>query len=172
VVVGAQADGGICQTRLSADTWRALDTTLPCSTGPTTSPWTFAEQHSNWSPLVRLEWSSVASLVGRSLPSAQHQPSAHASSGCFRSAAVHHPSRATPTIASLSRFHGPILLVCSAHDPVFPHGTSRAIAEAHHGRSLLLAVPGYAHALALLSGASGRRVESAIERFLVRRLET
>jgi len=42
------------------------------------------------------------------------------------------------------------LLVSSKHDPVFPPGTSAAIAAAHRWPETLLVVPGRDHAIALL----------------------
>jgi len=75
-----------------------------------------------------------------------------------------------PTIASLARFHGPVLLISSQDDPVFPPGTSRAIAAAHAraGTNDLILVPGQEHALALLAGPNGRRIQAAIDAFLAR----
>lgn len=82
------------------------------------------------------------------------------------------PSEGFPTIASLAAFPGPILLVSSADDPVFPHGTSAAIAAAHHGPTTLLVVPGYEHALELLDGPYSPRINTAIDAFLTRLLWT
>jgi pimeloyl-ACP methyl ester carboxylesterase len=82
------------------------------------------------------------------------------------------PSEGFPTIASLAAFPGPILLVSSADDPVFPHGTSAAIAVAHHGPTSLLVVPGYEHALELLDGPYSQRINTAIDAFLTRLLWT
>jgi len=80
------------------------------------------------------------------------------------------PSEGFPTIRSLAAFRGPILLVSSKNDPVFPPGTSAAIAAAHHGPSTLLVVPGNEHALQLLGGPYSQRVNTAISAFLARLL--
>jgi pimeloyl-ACP methyl ester carboxylesterase len=79
-------------------------------------------------------------------------------------------SEGFPTIASLARFRGPVLLVSSKNDPVFPPGTSRAIAAAHApaGANELVIVPGQEHALALLAGPYSRRIQAAIYAFLTR----
>jgi pimeloyl-ACP methyl ester carboxylesterase len=78
------------------------------------------------------------------------------------------PSEGFPTIRSLAAFRGPILLVSSRNDPVFPPGTSAAIAAAHHGSSTLLVVPGNEHALALLDGPYSHRINTAIDAFLAK----
>lgn len=80
------------------------------------------------------------------------------------------PSEGFPTIRSLAAFRGPILLVSSKDDPVFPPGTSAAIAAAHHGPDTLLVVPGYEHALELLDGPYSQRIYTAIDTFLARLL--
>jgi pimeloyl-ACP methyl ester carboxylesterase len=77
------------------------------------------------------------------------------------------PSEGYPTIASLSRFAGPILLICSKDDPVFPTGTSARIAQAHRaGPDKLVVLQGSEHALALLDGPHASRVRNAILAFL------
>lgn len=73
-----------------------------------------------------------------------------------------------PTIRSVSRFRGPLLLVAARRDPVFPEGTSQSIAARHRGRDDLLVVPGTEHGLALLDGPHARQVGAAIDRFLAR----
>lgn len=80
------------------------------------------------------------------------------------------PSEGFPTIRSLAAFRGPILLVSSKNDPVFPPGTSGAIARAHHGPDTLLVVPGNEHALELLDGPYSHRINTAIRAFLARLL--
>jgi len=80
------------------------------------------------------------------------------------------PSEGFPTIRSLAAFRGPVLLVSSKDDPVFPPGTSAAIAAAHHGPDTLLVVPGYEHALQLLDGPYSHRINTAIDAFLARLL--
>jgi pimeloyl-ACP methyl ester carboxylesterase len=76
------------------------------------------------------------------------------------------PEEGYPTVASLSRYRGPILLISSAEDPVFPPGTNAAIAAAHRGPETVLAIPGALHALALLDGPDGTKVRVALDRFL------
>jgi pimeloyl-ACP methyl ester carboxylesterase len=73
-----------------------------------------------------------------------------------------------PTIRSVSQFRGPLLLVAARRDRVFPRGTSQSIAARHRGRDDLLVVPGSEHALALLDGPHAGRVRAAIYRFLAR----
>jgi pimeloyl-ACP methyl ester carboxylesterase len=80
------------------------------------------------------------------------------------------PGEGFPTIGSLTAFRGPILLVSSTDDPVFPPGTSAAIAAAHHGPDTLLVVPGNQHALQLLDGPYSHRITTAIDAFLARLL--
>jgi len=80
------------------------------------------------------------------------------------------PSEGFPTVGSLAAFRGPILLVSSKDDPVFPPGTSAAIAAAHHGPDTLLVVPGSEHALQLLDGPYSHRINTAIDEFLARLL--
>jgi predicted esterase len=75
-------------------------------------------------------------------------------------------SEGFPSIESLSTYDGPILLIASESDPVFPRGTSAAIASAHDGQDTVLMVPGSAHALALLEGPEGTRIQAAIYDFL------
>ncbi len=80
------------------------------------------------------------------------------------------PSEGFPTIRSLAAFRGPILLVSSKTDPVFPPGTTAAIAAAHHGPSTVLMLPGSEHALQLLDGPYSHRINRAINAFLARLL--
>lgn len=75
-------------------------------------------------------------------------------------------SEGFPTVASLSRYPGPILLISGADDAVFPKGTTEAIAKAHGEPETVLVVPGAAHALGLLDGTDGARVQAAIDLFL------
>jgi predicted esterase len=79
------------------------------------------------------------------------------------------PVEGFPTIKSLSRFRGPILLISSKEDPVFPAGTGAAIAAAHKGPETVLQLPGSAHALALLEDSA--KVRTALDRFLGRVLK-
>jgi dienelactone hydrolase len=70
------------------------------------------------------------------------------------------------TVASLTQFRGPILLVGSVDDPLFPAATTAAIAEAHTGPETVLTLPGSSHALALLRGPDAARVQAAVDQFL------
>ena len=72
------------------------------------------------------------------------------------------------TITSLSQYRGPILLIASQDDPVFPPGTSAAIAARHRGPDTLLIMPGRAHALSLLTDPDAARVWAALYDFLHR----
>jgi pimeloyl-ACP methyl ester carboxylesterase len=72
------------------------------------------------------------------------------------------------TIRSLSRFRGPILLVSARDDNVFPPGTTTSIATRHRGPEQVLVLPGYDHALRLLEGDNGPTVRAALLRFLSR----
>lgn len=76
------------------------------------------------------------------------------------------PDDGYPTVASVSGFSGPLLLVSARDDPVFPPGTDAAIAAAHEGRETVLTLDGYDHALRLLDGDQSRRVRQAIFAFL------
>ena len=80
------------------------------------------------------------------------------------------PSEGFPTIRSLATYPGPILLITSKEDWVFPRGTSAAIAAAHRGPDTLLVVPGSDHALAMVLDAppEERQVYAAIDSFLAR----
>ncbi|MDJ0347117.1 alpha/beta hydrolase [Streptomyces sp. H10-C2] len=80
------------------------------------------------------------------------------------------PDEGFPTIASLSTYRGPILLISSDDDAVFPPGTSAAIAAAHSGPETVLQIPGGAHALTLLDESDGAMVRGAIDTFLAERL--
>lgn len=76
------------------------------------------------------------------------------------------PEDGYPTIASVSGFRGPLLLISARDDPVFPPGTDAAIAAAHEGSETVLTLDGYDHALQLLEGDQSRRVRQAIFAFL------
>lgn len=76
------------------------------------------------------------------------------------------PDDGYPTVASVSGFPGPLLLVSARDDPVLPAGTDAAIAAAHEGRETVLALDGYDHALRLLDGDQAPRVRQVIFAFL------
>jgi len=75
-----------------------------------------------------------------------------------------------PTIASLSGYPGPVLLISSNDDGVFPSGTGADLAAAHTGPKTVLQLPGSAHALGLLYGPNEAKVRAAIDTFLAQQL--
>lgn len=77
-------------------------------------------------------------------------------------------SEGFPTVRSLARFRGPVLLVDSEDDATFPPGTVRRIAARHKGPEQVLVLPGFDHALRLLEGEHSGRVRAAIFDFLDR----
>jgi len=171
VVVGAQANGGICQALAYAQTLTArgyhvavFDWMADYAADLTTAAHALLAAGArkivvggfSRGALVAL---GVAPSLGRAVV------------GVFSVSGGPSLTEGFPTIASLARFAGPILLVSSTDDPVFPHGTSARIASAHTaGPNTLLIVPGSQHALALLNGSQGPRVTSAIDAFLHRLL--
>jgi dienelactone hydrolase len=171
VVVGAQANGGICQTLAYAQTLTArgyhvavFDWMADWAADMTTAARALLADGAR---KIVVGGFSRGALVGLGVA-----PSlGRAVVGVFSVSGGPSPTEGFPTIASLARFAGPILLVSSADDPVFPHGTSARIASAHTaGPNTLLIVPGSQHALALLDGTQGPRITSAIDAFLHRLL--
>lgn len=75
-------------------------------------------------------------------------------------------SEGYPTLRSESTFPGPILLICSRDDWVFPKGTCPAIAALHKGPQVLLMLAGSDHAIVLLEDEHAGEVRAAIYRFL------
>jgi hypothetical protein len=63
---------------------------------------------------------------------------------------------------------GPMLLISSKDDLVFPPGTSPAIGSAHRGPDTLFVVPGSEHALAHLDGSYAPRIYAATDYFPAR----
>jgi pimeloyl-ACP methyl ester carboxylesterase len=166
VVVGAQANGGICQTLafgrlLAGRGYRValFDWGMPyAETMVTAAKALLADGASH----VVLGGFSRGALVALGVA-----PTLGAKVvGVFSVSGGPSESEGFSTVASLSRYPGPILLVASVDDAVFPRGTVDAIAKAHRGPETLLVVPGAAHALSLLDGPDGARVQAAIERFL------
>jgi len=167
VVVGAQANGGICQTLDYAQTLTArgyhvavFDWIADYAGEMTTAARVLL---TNGAREVVVGGFSRGALVGLGIaPSLGRRVV-----GVFSVSGGPSAIEGFPTIALLARFAGPILLVCSADDSVFPQGTSARIARAHTaGPSSLLVVPGSEHALALLDGSQGPRIKSAIDTFL------
>jgi Phospholipase/Carboxylesterase len=170
VVVGAQADGGICQVLPYARTLVAkgyhvavFDWTRPYGDAMTTATRALLD---DGAARVVLGGFSRGALVGLGIA----ESIGPAGVGVFSVSGGPSSSEGFPSIDSLSTYHGPILLVASESDPVFPPGTDAAIAAAHHGhhygQETVLIVPGSAHALALLDGPDGARIQAAIDDFL------
>lgn len=166
VVLGAQANGGLCQTlpygrELAAKGYHVavFSWTDPYAEAMATAARALladgAEQ-------VVLGGFSRGALVGLGIASSL-QPHVVA---VFSVSGGPSADEGFPTVASLSGFPGPILLIGSQDDPFFPGDTNRAIAAAHNGPEALLLVPGTAHALALLRGSDGARVRAAVDRLL------
>jgi len=171
VVVGAQANGGICQTLAYAQTLTArgyhvavFDWMADYATDLTTAARALLADGAR---KIVVGGFSRGALVGLGVA-----PSlGRAVVGVFSVSGGPSLTEGFPTIASLARFAGPILLVSSTDDPTFPQGTSTRIARAHTaGPNTLLVVPGSQHALALLDGSQGGRITSAIDAFLHRLL--
>jgi dienelactone hydrolase len=166
VVVGAQANGGICQVLPFARTLVAegyhvavFDWTQPYGDAMTTATRALLDDGATRTVLGGF---SRGALVGLGIA----KSIGPAVVGVFSVSGGPSSSEGFPSIESLATFHGPILLIASQDDPVFPPGTSRAIAAAHDGQETVLIVPGSAHALALLDGPDGTRIRAAIDDFL------
>jgi len=170
VVVGAQANGSICQTiafgrLLTRQGYRValFDWQDPyAETMITATKALIADGASK----VVLGGFSRGALVALGVAPALAPKVA----GVFSISGGPSATEGFPTVASLSRYSGPILLVSAADDAVFPKGTTEAIAKAHDGSETVLVVPGSAHALGLLDSSDGPRVQAAIDLFLRRTL--
>jgi pimeloyl-ACP methyl ester carboxylesterase len=166
VVVGAQANGGICQMlafgrllagqgyRVALFDWD----TLYAETMITAAKALLADGASR----VVLGGFSRGALVALGVAPALGAKVV----GVFSISGGPSANEGFPTVASLSRYRGPILLVSGADDAVFPQGTTEAIAKAHVGPETVLIVPGGSHALGLLDSNDGTRVQAAIDLFL------
>lgn len=75
------------------------------------------------------------------------------------------PSDGYPSVASLGTYPGPILLIGSEEDGVWEPGVNQSIARAHKGQETVLTLPGGEHALGLLR-VHGPAVRKAITAFL------
>lgn len=168
VVVGAQANGDICQV-------------LPFARGlagkgyhVAVFDWTMLQYGDNMTSATKaliadgatkvvLGGFSRGALVALGIAPSLGSPVV----GVFSVSGGPSAAEGFDSVASLSGFRGPILLVGSIDDPVFPPATTDAIAAAHAGPETVLTVPGSEHALALLSGPEGPRVQAAIDAFLV-----
>jgi pimeloyl-ACP methyl ester carboxylesterase len=166
VVVGAQANGGLCQTAPFA---RALatagyhvavfDWATPYGEAMTAAMRALVAAGAR---NVVLGGFSRGALVALGV-AASGGPRVK---GVFSVSGGPSQSEGYPTIEVLATFAGPVLLVSSEGDPVFPAGTTASIAAAHDGPETVLILPGSGHALALLDGATGDRVRRAVAAFL------
>ena len=169
VVVGAQANGGICQMLPFARTLvgkgyhvAVFDWTRPYGEAMSTAARVLLE---NGATRVALGGFSRGALVALGVA----ESVGPAAVGVFSVSGGPSSSEGFPTIASLSTYHGPILLIMGRGDAVFPAGTTEAIAAAHDGDETVLVVPASAHALALLDdGVDGATVLAALDDFLAR----
>lgn len=75
------------------------------------------------------------------------------------------PRDGFPSVASLATYPGPVLLIGSEEDGVWEPGVNQAIARAHKGPETVLTLPGGEHALGLLR-VHGPAVRKAINAFL------
>ncbi len=171
VVVGAQANGGICQVLPFA---RDL---VGKGYHVAVFDWVTSQYGDDMTSATRaliadgavkvvLGGFSRGALVGLGIAPSVGPPVV----GVFSVSGGPSTAEGFGSVASLSGFPGPILLVGSVGDPVFPPATTDAIAAAHTGPETVLTVPGDAHALALLRGPEGPRVQAAIDAFLARML--
>lgn len=166
VVVGAQANGDICQTlavgrELVGKGYHValFDWTDPYPEAMRTAARALI---ADGAAKVVLGGFSRGALVALGIAPDLGSPIA----GVFSISGGPSPDEGFGTIASLSRYTGPILLISSADDTVFPSGTNAAIAKAHTGPETVHTVAGSAHALALLDGPDAPKVRAALYRFL------
>jgi dienelactone hydrolase len=169
VVVGAQANGGICQTlpfgrELVAKGYHVA--LFAWGTPPYSAAMSAATEAlvGDGATKVVLGGFSRGALVGLGVARSLGQQIG----AVFSVSGGPSPDEGYPTVASLSTFRGPILLIMSEEDSVFPAGTTAAIAAAHAGPETVLIVPGAAHALALLDGPDAGRVRAALDAFLTK----
>jgi pimeloyl-ACP methyl ester carboxylesterase len=166
VVVGAQANGGICQVlpfgrELVSKGYHVavFDWTRPYNEAMVAATQALIAAGAT---KVVLGGFSRGALVGLGVaPSLGSQIA-----GVFSVSGGPSAEEGFDTVASVSAYSGPILLVGSVDDPLFPKATTDAIAAAHIGPETVLTVPGSGHALALLRGPDGARVRAALDEFL------
>jgi dienelactone hydrolase len=166
VVVGAQANGGLCQTlpygrELAA---KGYHVAVFSWTRPYAESMAAATRAliADGATKVVLGGFSRGALVGLGIaPSLRPHVV-----GVFSVSGGPSADEGFPTVASLSGFPGPILLAGSQDDPVFPGTVNRQIAAAHKGPETVLLVPGTDHALSILTGPDGPRVQAAVDRLL------
>ena len=167
VVVGGQANGSICQVlafgrelvskgyHVAIFDWtRPLSEAMAAATGALIA---------DGATKVVLGGFSRGALVALGVAPSLGSPIA----GVFSVSGGPSSDEGFATVASLSQFRGPILLVGSVDDRLFPAATTAAIAAAHTGPETVLTIPGSSHALGLLRGADAARVQAALDQFLV-----
>ena len=166
VVVGGQANGGICQMLpfgrdLASKGYHVavFDWTTPYGEAMAAATGALI---ADGATKVVLGGFSRGALVGLGVAPSLRSPVV----GVFSVSGGPSSSEGFATVASLSQFRGPILLVGSVEDPLFPGATTAAIAEAHTGPETVLTLPGSSHALALLRGPDATRVQAAVDQFL------
>src|SRR5258705_7708132 len=167
VVVGAQANGGICQMlpfRLELiskgyhvavfDWGRPYNEAMVAATRALIAA---------GATKVVLGGFSRGALVALGVAPSLGSPIA----GVFSVSGGPSSTQGFDTVASPSQFSGPIPLVGSEGDPLFPAATTEAIAAGPTGPGTGLIIPGSDHALGLLRGPDAERVQAALDRFLV-----
>lgn len=166
VVIGAQANGGVCQTlpfgrELAADGYHVA---VFSWTDPYREAMAAATRAllADGAEKVVLGGFSRGALVGLGIASSLRPHVV----GVFSVSGGPSADEGFPTVASLSGFPGPILLIGSQDDPFFPGTINREIAAAHKGPETVLLIPGTDHALSILTGPDGPRVQAAIDRLL------
>jgi dienelactone hydrolase len=168
VVIGGQANGDICQVLpIGRELVRkGYHVAVFDWTEPYTSAMAAATKAlvADGATKVAVGGFSRGALVALGIAPSLGSPVA----GVFSVSGGPSPAEGFSTIASLSRFRGPILLVGSVDDPLFPSTITAAIAAAHTGPETVLTVPGSLHALALLDGPDGTRVRAALDQFLAK----
>jgi dienelactone hydrolase len=65
-------------------------------------------------------------------------------------------------------WHGPLLVLGSAHDGLFNAADARLVARLHPGPETVVTVPGNLHGVDLLTGPEQGRVRAAVEAFLAK----
>jgi pimeloyl-ACP methyl ester carboxylesterase len=166
VVVGGQANGDICQMLPFARELvgkgyhvAVFDWTRPYSEAMAAATGALIAEGAT---KVVLGGFSRGALVGLGVAPSLGSPIA----GVFSVSGGPSSSEGFATVDSLSQCRGPILLVGSVDDRLFPGATTAAIAEAHTGPETVVTVPGSDHALALLRGPDAARVQAALDQFL------
>jgi pimeloyl-ACP methyl ester carboxylesterase len=166
IVLGAQANGGLCQMlpfgrELAAKGYHVavFSWTVPYADAMTNATRALL---ADGAQQVVLGGFSRGGLVGLGIA----QSLAPHVVGVFSVSGGPSAAEGFPIVASLSVFRGPILLIWSEQDPVFPADTDALIAAAHDEPETMLMISGRGHALALLDGPDGVTVRAAVDEFL------